>query len=349
MKKTQQAVSTAALLTASAAFLVSIGPAPRAFAQGKGAPQAVANVKPAPAKQGKQASAQDIASVAAMKVQGNVYMIYTRTGNVVVSVGDSGVLVVDSPAEGLAPAVIAEIRKLSSKPIRYVINTSVNRTATNAALSKAGAPVTGGNLGAVAFDNGATIIAHEKVQLRMSDVPEGQPVPDADSLPTTTYNEVQKELFFNEEPVLTMAAPNAHTDGDSFVFFRRSDVIAAGNLFDMTAYPRIDLAKGGSVQGVLNALNTILDLCIPKHHQEGGTYVIPGRGRLTDEHEVLEYRDMITIVRDRIQDGIKKGQTLAQIKAAKPTYEYDPQWGSTTGDWTTDMFIEAVYKSLGGK
>jgi hypothetical protein len=209
--------------------------------------------------------------------------------------------------------------------------------------------VTGGNLGAVAFDNGATIIAHEKVQLRMIDVPEGQAVPDSDALPTTTYNEAQKELFFNEEPVLTMAALNALTDGDSFVFFRRSDVIAAGNLLDMTAYPRIDVAKGGTVQGVLNALNTILDLCIPKHHQEGGTYVVPGRGRLTDEHDVLEYRDMVAIIRDRVQDGIKKGQTLAQVKAAKPTYEYDARWGSTSGDWTTDMFIEAVYKSLGGK
>jgi hypothetical protein len=348
MKKTQQAVSAAALLAASAMFL-NVGSATRVFAQGKGAPKGAANVKPAPPKQAKQASAEDLASVATMKVQGNVYMIYTRLGNVAVSVGDSGVLVVDSPAEGLSDAVIAEIHKLSPRPIRYLINTSVDRTATNAQISRAGAPVTGGNLGAVAFDNGATIIAHEKVQLRMSDVPEGQPVPNPDALPTTTYNESQKELFFNEEPVLTMAALNASTDGDSFVFFRRSDVIAAGNLLDMTLYPRIDLAKGGSVQGVLNGLNNILDLCIPKHHQEGGTYVIPGRGRLTDEHDVLEYRDMVTIVRDRIQDGIKKKQTLAQIKAAKPTYEYDARWGSNSGDWTTDMFIEAVYKSLGGK
>ncbi|MEI9813984.1 MAG: hypothetical protein WDO18_15665 [Acidobacteriota bacterium] len=144
-----------------------------------------------------------------------------------------------------------------------------------------------------------------------------------------------------------MAVAKAHTDGDSIVFFRRSDVVAAGNLFDMTSYPRIDLAKGGNVQGVLKGLNLILDLCVPKHEQEGGTYVIPGRGRLTDEHDVLEYRDMVTIIRDRIQDGIKKGQTLAQVKAAKPTYEYDARWGSSTGDWTTDMFIEAVYKESG--
>jgi glyoxylase-like metal-dependent hydrolase (beta-lactamase superfamily II) len=183
----------------------------------------------------------------------------------------------------------------------------------------------------------------------MSNVPEGQKVPNADALPTTTYNEGQKEIFFNDEPVLAMFQPKAHTDGDSMIFFRRSDVIAAGDILDMTSFPHIDLAKGGNVDGVIKALNVLLDLCIPRHQQEGGTYVIPGRGRLTDEHDVLEYRDMVTIIRDRVRNLIGKGQTLAQVKAAKPTYEYDPRWGATTGDWTTDMFVEAVYKSLGGK
>jgi glyoxylase-like metal-dependent hydrolase (beta-lactamase superfamily II) len=264
-------------------------------------------------------------------------------------VGDWGVLVVDTPQEALAPAIIAEIQKLSSKPIRYVLNTSISHTDSNAQISRAGAPVVGGNLGAVAFENGAPIVAHENVLYRMSNVPEGQKVPNADALPTTTYNEGQKEIFFNEEPVIAIHQPAAHTDGDSVIFFRRSDVLVAGKVFDMTSYPRIDLDKGGNVQGVLNALNLMLDIAIPRHQQEGGTYIIPGRGRLTDEHDLLEYRDMITIIRDRIRDGIQKGRTLAQIKASKPTYEYDPRWGQTTGDWTTDMFVEAVYKSLGGK
>jgi glyoxylase-like metal-dependent hydrolase (beta-lactamase superfamily II) len=170
-----------------------------------------------------------------------------------------------------------------------------------------------------------------------------------DMLPTTTFFQGQKEVFFNEEPVLVMYQPKAHTNGDSIVFFRRSDVIAAGDVFDMTAYPHVDVANGGGVNGVIDTLNLILDLCIPKHEQEGGTFVIPGHGRLTDEHDVLEYRDMVTIVRDRVKAGIEKGQTLAQIKAAKPTYEYDPRYGAASGAWTTDMFIEAVYKSLGGK
>ncbi|MEO5926048.1 MAG: hypothetical protein ABIR70_19665 [Bryobacteraceae bacterium] len=322
------------LSLAAAAGFFAFGPAPLAQAQqGKG-------------KQTKAAAKQEVGT---LKVQGNVYMIVAPGGNVVVQTGSWGVLVVDTPAEGASDAVIAEIRKLSSEPIRYLINTSIDHTATNAPISRAGAPITGGNLGAVAFDNGATIVAHENVLGRMSNVPEGQKVPNADALPTTTYNEGQKEIFFNDEPVLAIFQPKAHTDGDSIVFFRRSDVIAAGDVLDMTSYPKIDLARGGNVEGVLKALNLILDLCIPRHEQEGGTYVIPGKGRLTDEHDVLEYRDMVTIIRDRVKAGIAKGQTLAQVKAAKPTYEYDARWGSTTGPWTTDMFIEAVYRSLGGK
>ena len=301
-------------------------------------PQASAQQAPAPA-----------AKIEAMHVQGNVWMLVGAGGNIAVQIGEDGILLVDTGLAQNSDKVIEAVRKLSDKPIRYLINTSIDGTATNGPISRAGAPVTGGNLGAVAFENGATIVAHENVLARMSNVPEGQKVPNADSLPTTTYNEGQKEIFFNEEPVLAIFEESAHTDGDSVVFFRRSDVIAAGGVFDMTSYPHIDLAKGGNVQGVLKALNLILDLCVPRHEQEGGTYVIPGKGRLTDEHDVLEYRDMVTIIRDRIQDGIKKGRTLAQIEAAKPTYEYDARWGSTTGPWTTDMFIEAVYKSLGGK
>lgn len=324
-----------ALTLAAAAAWFTLGTAPEAHAQ------------QAKGKQAKAAAKQQ--EIGTLKVQGNVYMIVAPGGNVAVQIGDWGVLVVDTPAEGASDAVIAEIRKLSSKPIRYLINTSIDHTATNAPISRAGAPITGGNLGAVAFDNGATIIAHENVLGRMSNVPEGQKVPNADSLPTTTYNEGQKEVFFNDEPVLAMFQPKAHTDGDSIVFFRRSDVIAAGDVFDMTSFPKIDIEKGGNIEGVIKALNIILDLCVPRHEQEGGTYVIPGRGRLTDEHDVLEYRDMVTIIRDRVKALVGKGQNLAQVKAAKPTYEYDPRWGSTTGPWTTDMFVEAVYKSLGGK
>jgi glyoxylase-like metal-dependent hydrolase (beta-lactamase superfamily II) len=130
------------------------------------------------------------------------------------------------------------------------------------------------------------------------------------------------------------------------VFFRRSDVIATGDIFNMDSYPVVNVDKGGNIQGVLKALNVVLDITIPKHEQEGGTYVIPGHGRLTDEHDVLEYRDMVTIIRDRVQNMIKKGMTLAQVKEAKPTFEYDGRWSAATGPGSTDMFVEAVFRSL---
>jgi glyoxylase-like metal-dependent hydrolase (beta-lactamase superfamily II) len=291
------------------------------------------------------------AEVHTLKVQGNVYMIVGPGGNTAVQIGDSGALVVDTQYEEVSDKIVAEIRKLTSKPIRYVVNTSADpdHTGGNAKISRAGAPVIGGNLGAVAFDNGATIVAHENVLRAMSEGGEGKADANADLLPTTTYFQGQKEIFFNEEPVIVMFEPAAHSSGDSMVFFRRSDVIATGDIFNMNSFPVINVDKGGNIQGVIKALNVVLDITIPKHEQEGGTYVIPGHGRLTDEHDVLEYRDMVTIIRDRVQNMIKKGMTLDQVKAAKPTLEYDGRYGSATGPWTTDMFVEAVFKSLSPK
>jgi glyoxylase-like metal-dependent hydrolase (beta-lactamase superfamily II) len=133
------------------------------------------------------------------------------------------------------------------------------------------------------------------------------------------------------------------------VYFRGSDVIATGDVFVTTTYPFIDRQRGGSLQGIIDAANNILDLTIPKHEQEGGTYVIPGHGRLCDEHDVLEYRDMLTIVRDRVQDMIARGMTLEEVKAARPTLDYDPRWGAESGFWTTGMFVEAVYAEFSAR
>ncbi len=173
-----------------------------------------------------------------------------------------------------------------------------------------------------------------------------KPIAPPGAWPTVTWFEGNKELFFNHEGIQVMLAPAAHTDGDSIVYFRRSDVVSAGDVFMTTTYPVINLAAGGNIQGEIAALNHILDIAIPEHEQEGGTYIIPGHGRLCDEHDVLEYRDMVTIIRDRVQAGIAKGMTLDQVKAAGYTKEYDPRWGPKTGPWTSDMFLEAVYKSL---
>src|SRR3954469_8100538 len=281
-----------------------------------------------------------------LKVQGNVWMLVGAGGNIALQIGEDGVLLVDSGTTEAATRVIATVRSLTDKPIRYIINTSADpdHVGGNDAIGKLGSTIAGGNVGAGA-GVGAGIIAHENVLNRMS-APTGKSSPyPTTAWPTDTYVSKQKELFFNGESIQTIYKPG-HTDGDSIVYFRRSDVIAAGELFNTLTYPVIDLSRGGSIKGVLNGLNDMLDIAIPKAMQEGGTYIIPGRGRLTGEADLLEYRDMVTIIRDRVQDAVKRGQTLDQVKAAKFTLDYDARWGATSGPWTTDIFIEAENKYL---
>ena len=281
-----------------------------------------------------------------LKVQGNVYMLAGAGGNITASVGKDGVFLVNAGNGKLNDKVLAALRTLSDKPVHYIVDTSFDPDLTggNEALAKVGAPVVGGNLGN--SNRGAGIVASENVLNRMG-APAGQkaPTPEA-AWPTVTFFEGDKEIFFNSEPVIVMLAPAAHSDGDTIVFFRRSDVVSTGEIFNTYTYPVINLEAGGSINGVIDGLNHVLDIAVPEHEQEGGTYIIPGHGRLCDEHDVLEYRDMVTIIRDRVQTAIKRNMTLDQIKAAGFTKEYDPRWGAKSGPWTTDMFIEAVYKSL---
>jgi cyclase len=292
----------------------------------------------------------DKAEVYVLHVQGNVHMLVGAGGNITVQVGDEGVLLVDTSYEQMSQKVVAAIRTLSDKPIRYIINTHVHEdhVGGNAPIAKLGATIAGGNMG-IGANTGAAIIAHENVLNRMS-APTGQqaPFPSA-AWPTDTYFTKKKELFFNGEAIEIIHQPSAHTDGDSIVFFRRSDVVSAGDLFLTTTFPAIDLQRGGTIQGIVDALNRLLDITIPKDKQEGGTYVIPGHGRLCDEADLLEYRDMVTIIRDRIQDMVKRGMTLEQVKAARPTLDYDGRYGAKTGPWTTEMFIDAVYRNLSPK
>jgi glyoxylase-like metal-dependent hydrolase (beta-lactamase superfamily II) len=280
-----------------------------------------------------------------MRVSGDVYLLAGDGANIAVQVGPQGAFVVDTGSGKLSDKVIAAIAKLSAKPIQFIVNTTFrpDHTGGNAKLQTAGAdPSLTGTFFSMQFQGAgraATIISQLNTQVHMLQY--SLPTP-----PTDTFAEDRRRKYYNGEAVEAFPMPNATTDGDSIVHFRKADVIVAGDVFTTTEYPRIDIKNGGSVQGEINALNFILDRTVYVHDEDGGTMIIPGHGRVTDEWEVAEYRDMVVIVRDRVQALIKAGATLEQALAARPTFDYDVRYGATSGPWTTNMFVEAVYTSL---
>ena len=284
------------------------------------------------------------AAVESLLVQNDVYMLAGGGANVTMQVGDQGIILVDTGSAPASERVLAAIRRVSDKPIRYVINTTsdADHTGGNDAIgAKAGRAIPGRNLTAV----GAIMIAHENVLNRMSAPAGGAAPAPSTAWPTDIYFTEQKDLYLSGTAIQIMHQPMAHTDGDSMVYFRRADVISAGDVIRTAGYPVIDVARGGSISGTLDALNRLLDVIVAGEKGEGGTMVVPGHGRISDEAEVVEYRDMVTIIRDRVQDLMKKGQTLAQIKAARPTLEYDGLHGGDRA-WTPDMFVEAIHRTL---
>jgi glyoxylase-like metal-dependent hydrolase (beta-lactamase superfamily II) len=286
-----------------------------------------------------------------LPIRDNVYMLVGDGGNIVVQTGDDGAFVVDTGAGQLTDKVIAVIRRLSPKPIRMIANTNFHPAYTggNEKLKKAGSDpsVVGTFLSLQTPGAGSTanLLAHENVTARLNGSM-GNPATPPESWPIDTYMTDRLRRFHNGDRVEMFYVPNASTDGDSLVHFRRADVIVAGDVFNTTQYPFIDVANGGSVQGEIDALNAILERTVFEHSGEGGTYVVPGRGYLSDEHEVVEYRDMVAIVRDRVKALIANGASLQQVKAARVTADYDTRYGANTGPWTTEMFVEAVYNSL---
>ena len=284
----------------------------------------------------------------AVKVQGNVYLIVGAGGNVVVQTGEQGTLLVDTGSAAKAQDMLGALKKLISEPVRWVLNTSADpdQTGGNIAVAKFAGSARKVELTNTPFGTAANVaefVATEGVLNRMSDPKSNIP---SDAWPSETYANERNEIYMNGEAVEMIHPPAAHTDGDSLVYFRKSDVLAVGELMNPARYPVIDLAHGGSLQGSINGLNRILDITIPAFSEEGGTMVIPGHGRICDEADVVEYRDMLTIIRDRVKSMIAKGMTLEQIQAARPTMDYDPLYGSINGDWTTDQFVEAAYRSL---
>jgi glyoxylase-like metal-dependent hydrolase (beta-lactamase superfamily II) len=281
-------------------------------------------------------------------------MIAGAGGNVGFQIGKDGVVVVDSGSTVNADAVLSAIKKVTAEPIRYIINTSADpdHVGGNAPIAKAGQTLFtqggGAGIGADFLGGGASILSVEQVLTRMSG-PTAQTKFSSAAWPTETFNQPRKYLYLNGEGIEIFHQPAAHTDGDAVVFFRRSDVIVAGDVFDTTRFPVIDTAKGGTIQGEIAALQKLVDTAIPSVpivSREEGTLIVPGHGRVCDQLDVVEYRDMVTIIRDRVRDLMKQGLTLEQVKAASPARGYVRRYGADTGAWPTNSFIEAVYRTM---
>jgi cyclase len=283
-------------------------------------------------------------------IRDNIYMLSAAGSNMTVQTGPDGVLVVDTLYGELSDKVLAAIRTLSDKPIRYVIDTNyrIDHVGGNAAIRQAGSTITGGN---VAFDisdaaEGAAIVSFETVLNRLS-APTGETAAmPAEGWPTSTYFTGGKDIYFNNEAVRIYHVPAAATDGDSIVFFRKSDVIACGDIFQTTTYPIIDLDAGGSLQGLIDGETRLVGMMVAKYGESGGTLLIPGHGRAAEMGDLVWYREMLAIVRDRIQALIDKGMTLKEVIAAKPTSDYDGRYAAPSGPATAENFVTMVYRSL---
>jgi cyclase len=335
-----------------AAFLLILG-----LSGGPGG-RAGAQQNPMEGQQGRNGIQQDQnaghGKLEVLHVQGNVYMVAGAGANITVQLGDQTVVVVDSGVAEKSAEVLAAIQSITDKHILFIINTSADEdhTGGNEALSKAGWALpdatpdpTQRRLSNGSLPLGASILAHINVLNRMSEQTGKEPVVPPGRWPKDTY-ETDDWKLYNGEGVLIYHAPNAHTDGDSFVYFRRSDVVSTGDIVNLESYPVIQADQGGSINGLVDALNQIIAVLEPEQNEEGGTYVIPGHGHIGDRNDVVNYRDMVVIIRGRIQKLINKGMTLEQVRAARTTLDYDGLYGATTGPWTTDMFVEAIYRDL---
>src|SRR5215468_3257396 len=297
-------------------------------------------------------AAQD-SSLDVVKVRKNFYMIAGAGGNIGVQIGSDGVVLVNAGTAAASEKVLAALKQLTDLPIRYIINVDggADFVGGNEKLAKAGYTIFTNALGNPAAlqamtGGGASILSHDSVLRRMA---AAKPPYAANAQPNEAFFTPRKAIRMNDEGIEIFYEPSAHSDADSFVLFRASDVVVTGDVMDMTKFPMIDLAHGGSIQGEIDALNKLIDLTIaptPFIYKDVGTYVVPGHGRVAEQMEIVDYRDMVVTMRDRIADLMMQKKTLVQIQAARPALPYETRYGAKTGTWTTDAFIEAVYKSL---
>jgi glyoxylase-like metal-dependent hydrolase (beta-lactamase superfamily II) len=293
-----------------------------------------------------------------IQVRPNFYMIAGGGGNVGVQIGSDGVVLVDAGSAAMSDQVLAALKKITPLPVRYIVNTGADadHVGGNGKLAKSGLTIFTNALGNSNFGNAmtnggaASILAHDSILQRMSAPTGKQSLFPTDTWPTEAFYTDAKRIRMNDEPIEVLYQKSAHSNADSFVFFRISDVVAAGEVLDTTRFPVIDIANGGSIQGEIDALNKLIDLAVPPGpyiYKGTGTYVIPGHGRLCVQLDVVNYRDMVVVVRDVIADMMKRGMTLGQIKEASPAKPYETEYGTQPG--VTSQFIEAIYKSLSEK
>jgi len=284
-----------------------------------------------------------------IQIRDNVWVIFGAGGNVTVHVGEDGVMLVDSGSEAMADRTLAAVKAITKAPIRMIINTSADfeHVGGNDKVSLGGVAINPDNF---SDEERATVLAHENVLQRLSAPKNRNEKPAPTGMwPTETFTSKLRSFYVNNEAVQVIRQLGAVTDGDVIVHFRRADVIATGDIVDLRRFPVIDPAKGGSIQGELEALNRLLDLTVPPMPlvlKPGRTLVVPGHGRVSDYGELVDYRDMVTTIRDIIQDMVTRGLTLEQVKAANPTAGYRKRYGSDSGAWTTDMFVESIYNGL---
>ena len=257
----------------------------------------------------------DAVEIGTHHVSGTVHYLEGRGGNIGLSIGDDGVIMIDDQFAPLTDRIVAAINGISNGEIRFVINTHVHPDHT------------GGNenLGRM----GLLILAQDRVRVRLA-----ERLPEV-ALPTLTYNE-DITIHLNGEEVHIIPVPPAHTDGDSIIHFKGSDVIVVGDVFRTVAFPVIDTNNGGTLPGTIETLGIIAGMAGPD------TQIVPGHGVVSSRADVVEFRDMVIDVAERVSQLVSQGMTYEQVVAARPTGQYEAKWGSP------DRFLTAVYAELGG-